>query len=133
MIQVYQEELTEKENETLQKAIEKENSRKVSKKKPRKSSEEVKDEFLLKKLKKELETDTVALAKACGNALDMALSGRMATSGLMTNITGSLAVAHAITTHAVDADIDWFTAVDDLQALGYTRILIRRFLSLCQP
>lgn len=128
-MQVYQEELTEKESEALQKAIEKENSRRVSKKKPRKSLEEVKDEFLLKKLKKELETDTAALAKACGNALDMALSGRMATSGLMTNITGSLAVAHAITTHAVDADIDWFTAVDNLQDLGSAHLGTQEFSS----
>jgi len=129
VMQVYQEELTEKENEALQKAIEKENSRRVSKKKPRKSPEEVKDEFLLKKLKKELETDAAALAKACGNALDMALSGRMATSGLMTNITGALAVAHAITTHAVDADIDWFTAVDDLQELGSGHLDTQEFSS----
>ena len=27
-----------------------------------------------------------------------------------------MALAHSITTHAVDADIDWFTAVDDLVA-----------------
>jgi CRISPR system Cascade subunit CasC len=48
------------------------------------------------------------------NGIDVALSGRMATSGLMTSVDGALAVAHAITTHSVDADIDWFTAVDDL-------------------
>jgi len=129
VIQVYQEELTEKEADALQKAIEKENNRRASKKKPRKSPEEVKDDFLLKKLKKELETDASALAKACGNALDMALSGRMATSGLMTNITGALAVAHAITTHAVDADIDWFTAVDDLQELGSGHLDTQEFSS----
>ena len=41
----------------------------------------------------------------------------LATSGLMTHlpVDGSLAVAHAITTHAVEPqDVDWFTAVDDL-------------------
>ena len=40
----------------------------------------------------------------------------MATFGLMNAIPvdGSLAVAHAITTHAAQADTDWFTAVDDL-------------------
>jgi len=59
----------------------------------------------------------------------MALSGRMATSGLMSNITGSLAVAHAITTHAVDADIDWFTAVDDLQELGSGHLDTQEFSS----
>lgn len=33
----------------------------------------------------------------------------------MTSIDGALAVAHAITTHAVEPqDVDWFTAVDDL-------------------
>jgi CRISPR system Cascade subunit CasC len=38
----------------------------------------------------------------------------MATSGIMTSIDASFALAHAITTHTVSADIDWFTAVDDL-------------------
>ncbi len=55
-----------------------------------------------------------ALETVIEKAKDVALSGRMATSGLMTSIDGALAVAHAITAHAVDTDIDWFTAVDDL-------------------
>lgn len=67
-----------------------------------------------KALKKEIEKRAEALGKALGGAVDIALSGRMATSGLMTSIDASLALAHVITTHAVDADIDWFTAVDDL-------------------
>jgi CRISPR system Cascade subunit CasC len=47
--------------------------------------------------------------------LDVALSGRMANSDLVYPVDGALAVAHAITTHAVEPqDIDWFTAVDDL-------------------
>lgn len=47
--------------------------------------------------------------------LDVALSGRMANSELIYPVDGALAVAHAITTHAVEPqDIDWFTAVDDL-------------------
>lgn len=47
--------------------------------------------------------------------LDVALSGRMATSDLSYGSDGALAVAHAITTHAVEPqDVDWFTAVDDL-------------------
>lgn len=53
-------------------------------------------------------------------AKDIALSGRMAT-GAIESIDASLAVAHAITTHTVDGDIDWFTAVDDLnQETGET-------------
>jgi len=47
--------------------------------------------------------------------LDVALAGRMATSDLSYGSDGALAVAHAITTHAVEPqDVDWFTAVDDL-------------------
>jgi CRISPR system Cascade subunit CasC len=46
----------------------------------------------------------------------------MATSGLMLPVDGALAVAHTITTHAVEPqDVDWFTAVDDLtQEAGET-------------
>lgn len=59
------------------------------------------------------------LRSALSTAVDIALSGRMATSGLMTTVDGSLAVAHAITTHAVEPqDVDWFTAVDDLVPMG---------------
>jgi len=51
---------------------------------------------------------------ALSNSADIALSGRMATSGIMTSVDASFALAHAITTHTVSGDIDWFTAVDDL-------------------
>ncbi len=70
----------------------------------------------LKKLEKQIKKESSAFNEALTKAVDIALSGRMATSGLMTNMDGAMAVAHAITTHAVDADIDWFTAVDDLVA-----------------
>lgn len=73
------------------------------------------DDIDAKKLEKQIAKNSTAFREAAGKALDIALSGRMATSGLMINIDGSLAVAHAITTHEVnDSDIDWFTAVDDL-------------------
>ena len=32
----------------------------------------------------------------------------------MTSVDGALSVAHVITTHKVDSDVDWFTAMDDL-------------------
>lgn len=67
-----------------------------------------------KKLEKKVADEVISLRQAMANNLDIALSGRMATSGLMTNIDGALAVAHSITTHAAESDIDWFTAVDDL-------------------
>ena len=81
----------------------------------------------IKLLEKE-EQWTIVL-KAASSATDVALSGRMATSGLMTNIDGALAVAHSITTHAVDADIDWFTAVDDLQEMGSGHLDTQEFSS----
>lgn len=67
-----------------------------------------------KKLEKKVADEATALKQAMADNLDIAFSGRMATSGLMTSIDGALAVAHSITTHAAESDIDWFTAVDDL-------------------
>lgn len=85
-----------------------------------------------KKLAKLLKEETDAMRKALSAGIDIALSGRMATSGLMSElgkIDGALAVAHAITTHAVDADIDWFTAVDDLQVMGSGHLDTQEFSS----
>lgn len=82
-----------------------------------------------KKIEKRVEIKREVLLKAIGSAADVALSGRMATSGLMTTIEGSLALAHVITTHAVDADIDWFTAVDDLQEHGSGHLDTQEFSS----
>lgn len=72
-----------------------------------------------KKLEKLIEKEAQPFRLAISQAKDIALSGRMATSGLMSSlpVDGALAVAHAITTHAVEPqDVDWFTAVDDLTA-----------------
>lgn len=69
------------------------------------------------------------LYKALENNVDIALHGRMAASGLMKPLDGALAVAHVITTHTVDADIDWFTAVDDLQELGSGHLDTQEFSS----
>lgn len=87
------------------------------------------DAAFAKKIEKQLETKREALLKAIGSAVDVALSGRMATSGLMTTVDGALALAHVITTHAVDADIDWFTAVDDLQEQGSGHLDTQEFSS----
>lgn len=73
----------------------------------------------IKKLEKQIEKNARPFRAALSHAKDIVLSGRMATSGLMSNlpVDGALAVAHAITTHAVEPqDVDWFTAVDDLTA-----------------
>lgn len=86
-----------------------------------------------KEIKKKLKNSVKAMRKALSDCLDIALSGRMATSGLMSEfgkIDGALAVAHAITTHEVDdSDIDWFTAVDDLQELGSGHLDTQEFSS----
>lgn len=84
------------------------------KSKKKKTEQELVDEVLDKKIKNEMEEKKKSLQFALASAIDIALSGRMTTSGLMTSVDGALAMAHAITTHGVDSDIDWFTAVDDL-------------------
>jgi CRISPR system Cascade subunit CasC len=85
-----------------------------------------------KKLAKQLKEATEAMRRALASGVDIALSGRMATSGLMSEmgkIDGALAVAHVITTHAIDSDIDWFAAVDDLQELGSGHLDTQEFSS----
>lgn len=103
-------EFTEKELTSVTEKLNKQRGKK------KKTEHELLDELLNKKLEKEIKSNLATLRAACAAAKDIALSGRMATSGLMTSVDGALAVAHAITTHAVDEDIDWFTAVDDLVA-----------------
>ena len=47
-------------------------------------------------------------------SLDIALFGRMVTSDYFSDVDASIQVAHAISTHAVNRESDYFTAVDDL-------------------
>jgi len=47
------------------------------------------------------------------NAADIALFGRMTTSPAFENVEASMQVAHAISTHEVAVEVDYFTAVDD--------------------
>ncbi len=49
--------------------------------------------------------------------LDMALFGRMITDDSFKNVEAAMQVAHAISTHAVNLESDFFTAVDDLQKI----------------
>jgi len=102
---------------------------KKPKKGDKKSLKYFREKILAKKIETRMEDSKTALLAAIGSAKDVALSGRMATSGLMTTVEGALAVAHVITTHTVDADIDWFTAVDDLQELGSGHLDTQEFSS----
>lgn len=98
--------------------------------KKKKSEQDFVDDALTKKRAKAVQDKIDVVRKAIASALDIALSGRMATSGLMTSVDGSLAVAHAITTHAVEPqDVDWFTAVDDLQEQGSGHLDTQQFSS----
>lgn len=45
---------------------------------------------------------------------DIALFGRMVTSPYLADVDAAMQVAHAISTHAVNRESDYFTAVDDL-------------------
>jgi len=48
--------------------------------------------------------------------LDIALFGRMVTSSAFRDVEAAMQVAHAISTHAVNQESDYYTAVDDLIA-----------------
>ena len=90
--------------------------KKIDETKKKEKREDLIDKVIDKKIKNKLKekSEIVASALALALAVDIALFGRMATSGLMTRVDGAMAMAHSITTHTVDGDIDWFTAVDDL-------------------
>lgn len=55
--------------------------------------------------------------------LDMALFGRMVTSDAFDDVEASMQVAHAISTHRVYMESDFFSAVDDLKPKGGSAIL----------
>lgn len=57
------------------------------------------------------------LLKTLPASIDTALFGRMVTSDLFARVDAAVSVAHALTTHAEEAEIDYFTAVDTLKTL----------------
>ncbi len=73
------------------------------------------------------------------DALDIALFGRMVAKAPELNVEGACSFAHAISTHAVSNEIDFFTAMDDLQeepgsahmgTLEYNSATYYRYISL---
>jgi CRISPR system Cascade subunit CasC len=57
-----------------------------------------------------------ALRKAYAyDGADIALFGRMTTSDAFEDVEAAMEVAHAISTNEVTAEVDYFTAVDDIQ------------------
>ena len=57
-------------------------------------------------------------AKVSPISADIALFGRMVTSDYFMNVDASMQVAHAISTHAVNRESDYYTAMDDLLKTG---------------
>ena len=57
-------------------------------------------------------------AKISPISADIALFGRMVTSDYFMNVDASMQVAHAISTHAVNRESDYYTAMDDLLKAG---------------
>ena len=92
-----------------------EEEKEPQKAKKRKSTKEKKAEAagkvpsdVLKKLK-----DVMASRERSG--VDIALFGRMVAEHTRMNVDAACQVAHAVSTHAVDLEMDFYTAVDDLQ------------------
>jgi CRISPR system Cascade subunit CasC len=61
--------------------------------------------------------------------LDVALSGRMDASTPSRNVEAAMSVAHSLTTHSADIEVDWFTACDDLAEQGSGHIGTNEFSS----
>ncbi|MBB1422214.1 type I-E CRISPR-associated protein Cas7/Cse4/CasC [Pseudoalteromonas sp. SG43-7] len=61
--------------------------------------------------------------------IDVALSGRMDASCPERNVEAAMSVAHSLTTHSADIEVDWFTACDDLAEQGSGHIGTHEFSS----
>ncbi|AZG36906.1 type I-E CRISPR-associated protein Cas7/Cse4/CasC [Shewanella psychromarinicola] len=61
--------------------------------------------------------------------IDVALSGRMDASCPGRNVEAAMSVAHSLTTHNADIEVDWFTACDDLAEQGSGHIGTNEFSS----
>ena len=65
---------------------------------------------------KELQKICKAALNTAHDGLDIALFGRMVANAADMNVEAAASFAHAISTHRVDPEIDFFTAVDDCKA-----------------
>ncbi len=75
---------------------------------------------LLEELKKEHRSNWRAMVKAGGvndlfAGVEGAMFGRFVTSDILARTDAAVHVAHALTTHALDNEVDFFSVVDDLQ------------------
>ena len=75
------------------------------------------DDKAVKKAKKDAEKSSKDLLKAFGesvtDAADIALFGRMVADDASQTVEGAALFSHALSTHAVRSELDFFSAVDD--------------------
>lgn len=98
------------------------------------SENEFKPDTDLKELLKRIKTGI----NTQQDGLDIALFGRMAASAPEVNIEASASFAHAISTHVVASEVEFFTAVDDfveqgsghMGSLEYNSATYYRYISL---
>lgn len=64
--------------------------------------------------KTKIDEITRQLGASVPRSVDIALFGRMTTSSAFEDVQAACQVAHAITTHTITQEFDYFTAVDDL-------------------
>ena len=78
------------------------------------AADKVKKKADVKKLPDEVKEKFEGILDS-SNAVDIALFGRMLADIPESNVEAACHVAHALSTHAVDEEWDYFTAVDDLK------------------
>jgi len=64
--------------------------------------------------KAEISKITKELGKSLPRSMDIAMFGRMTTSDAFEDVSAAVQVAHALSTHSLNQESDYFTAVDDL-------------------
>jgi CRISPR system Cascade subunit CasC len=64
--------------------------------------------------KLKIEELTRMLGASVPRSVDISMFGRMTTSAAFENIDAAVQVAHAISTHAIEPEFDYYTAVDDI-------------------
>lgn len=64
--------------------------------------------------KAEISRITKELGKSLPRSMDIAMFGRMTTSDAFEDVSAAVQVAHALSTHSLNQEFDYFTAVDDL-------------------
>lgn len=77
-----------------------------------------KNDSIVKNFYKEIHAACKNAINPARDGLDIALFGRMVADATDLNVEAAASFAHAISTHRVDPEIDFFTAVDDCKAEG---------------